>query len=52
MIQQFTIATKYISLFHTVDSRTITVETLLPVKFSTYTVEILAVYDKVTNDPI
>ena len=50
-IQQFPKETKYFLLFHTVNSRTILVETLVYVKFSTNTIEILAVYDNVTDDP-
>ena len=50
-IQQFPKEIKYFLLFHTVDSCTILVETLVYVKFSTNTIEILAVYDNVTDGP-
>ena len=50
-IQQFPKPEKNVSLFHTINFRTILVETLLPVKFSTNTVETLAVYENVTDDP-
>ena len=49
MNQQFS-TEKCVSLFHTVDSHTITVETMLPVKLSINTVETLAAYDTVTDD--
>ena len=39
------------SLFHTVAYRKITVETVLPIEPSTNTVETLAAYKTVTDDP-
>ena len=42
---------QYFSLFHTVAYRTIPVETISPIEPSTNTVETLAAYKTVTDDP-